>query len=84
MYTLILSVFYLYSIQVNTYVRSLLSYDTKIRVFLKKMIIRVTKTLNFGKSGLFKGTFPCIKKPHFLVAILLCKCQGLYLYRMTV
>lgn len=37
MYTLILSVFYLYLIQVNTYVHvgSLLSFDSNIWVFLK-------------------------------------------------
>lgn len=63
MYNLILSVFYLYLIQVNTYVHvgSLLSFDSNIWVFLKDDHKSI-KTLNFGESVFFPRTFPCIKK----------------------
>lgn len=67
MYTLILSVFYLYLIQVNTYVHvgSLLSYDSKIRVFLKDDHKSI-KTLNFGESGVFSTYISLHKKNIFL------------------
>lgn len=67
MYTLILSVFYLYLIQVNTYVHvgSLLSFDSNIWVFLKDDHKSI-KTLNFGESGVFSTYISLHKKNIFL------------------